>query len=150
MKSFLAALALLALAPVAAAAAAMPDCPNIGLKRAPVTFVTAKGRFPYTLEIAATPAQQQCGLMYRQAMPAKVGMDFPFNPPRELAFWMENTPLPLDLVFVGADSRVLSIGKGVPYTRDLIPSRGIAARVIELNAGEAARIGLKPGDRVER
>jgi uncharacterized protein len=150
MKTVRAVLAFLALAPPAAAAAALPDCPNIGLKRAPVTFVTARGRFPYTLEVAATPAQQQCGMMFRQAMPAKTGMDFPFNPPRELAFWMENTPLPLDLVFVNAESRVIGIGKGKPYSRDLIPSNGIAARVIELNAGEAARIGLKPGDRVER
>lgn len=150
MKTAFAVMALLALTPYARASAALPDCPNIGLRRAPVTFVTSKGRFAYTLEIAATPTQQQCGMMFRQAMPAKVGMDFAFNPPRDLAFWMENTPLPLDLIFVGTDSRVIRVSKGTPYSRDLIPSGGVAARVIELNYGEAARIGLKPGDRVER
>jgi uncharacterized membrane protein (UPF0127 family) len=129
--------------------AALPDCPNHDLARVPVTFKTAKGRFAYTLEVAATPAQQQCGLMFRKVMQRDVGMDFPVKPARSLSFWMENTILPLDLIFVGPDSRVLSISRGVPYSRDLIDSGGIAARVIELNAGEAARIGLKPGDRVE-
>ncbi len=129
--------------------AAMPDCPNHDLARVPVTFKTAKGRFDYKLEVAATSAQQQCGLMYRKVMQRDVGMDFPIKPARSLSFWMENTPLPLDLIFVGTDSRVVSIQRGVPFSRDLIDSGGIAARVIELNAGEAARIGLKPGDRVE-
>jgi uncharacterized membrane protein (UPF0127 family) len=129
--------------------AALPDCPNHDLVRAPVTFKTAKGRFEYKLEVAATPTQQQCGLMYRKVMQRDVGMDFPIKPARSLSFWMENTPLPLDLIFVGSDSRVVSIQRGVPFSRDLIDSGGIAARVIELNAGEASRIGLKPGDRVE-
>lgn len=129
--------------------AALPDCPNHDLARVPVTFKTAKGRFDYKLEVAATPAQQQCGLMFRKVMQRDVGMDFPIKPARALTFWMENTILPLDLVFVGTDSRVVSIGRGVPFSRDMIDSGGIAARVIELNAGEAARIGLKPGDRVE-
>lgn len=128
--------------------AASPDCPNTGLARQPVTFVTGKGRFAYTLDVAATPAQQQCGLMFRTSMPRNVGMAFPFAPPRSLSFWMENTPLPLDLIFVGADGRVVSVGTGVPFSRDLIDSRGVAARVIELNRGQARRMGLKPGDRV--
>jgi uncharacterized membrane protein (UPF0127 family) len=133
----------------APALATVPDCPNHDLARVPVSFITAKGRFDYRLEVAATPAQQECGLMYRKAMPRAVGMDFPMSPPRSASFWMENTVLPLDLVFVGADGRVVHVGHGKPFSRDLIDSGGIAARVIELNAGEAARIGLKPGDRVE-
>jgi uncharacterized membrane protein (UPF0127 family) len=129
-------------------AAALPNCPNQGLKTVPVTFQTAKGKFSYQLDVAATPAQQECGLMYRKTMPRDVGMDFPLKPPRSVSFWMENTVLPLDLVFVGPDNRVVSVGRGKPFSRDLIDSGGITARVIELNAGEAARIGLKPGDRV--
>lgn len=136
---------LVAASPVVAAPA---NCPNTGLARQPVTFVTAKGRFTYKVEMATTSAQQECGLMYRKAMPSDVGMAFPFAQPRSLTFWMENTPLPLDLIFVGADGRVVSIGKGVPFTRDLIDSKGLATRVIELNAGQAQRIGLKPGDKV--
>lgn len=135
----------LAATPVVAAPA---NCPNIGLARQPVTFSTAKGRFTYTLDLAATPAQQECGLMFRKSMRRDVGMAFAFAPPRPLTFWMENTPLPLDLIFVGADGRVVSVGAGVPFARDLIDSHGVAARVIELNAGQARRMGLKPGDRV--
>lgn len=143
--------AVLIAAPLAAQVlgARLPDCPNTGLATTPVTFITARGRFAYRLEVAATPAQQQCGLMYRKQMPRNIGMVFPFAPPRATAFWMENTVLPLDLVFVGPDKRVVSIGRGKPFARDLIDSGGLTARVIELNAGEAKRIGLKPGDRAE-
>ena len=136
---------LLALATPAAAA-----CPNAGLKTETATFVTARGKFKYTLDIAASGEEQNCGLMYRETMPKNAGMVFPFNPPRKATFWMENTILPLDLIFVGTDSRVLNILPGKPYSRDLIPSAGVTAAVIELNLGEAARIGLKPGDKVIR
>ncbi len=142
-------LAFLLMVSTAAPAMAVPvNCPNTGLARHPVTFVTDKGRFTYKVDQAATPAQQECGLMFRKKMPRDVGMAFPFMPPRSLTFWMENTPLPLDLIFVGSDSRVISVGAGVPFSRDLIDSKGLAARVIELNAGQAGRMGLKPGDKV--
>ena len=135
--------AMFAMAPAVAA------CPNAGLKTRPVVLVTAKGPQRYTLEIAGSEQEQECGLMYRKAMPRNVGMIFPFPAPRRATFWMENTVLPLDLVFVGTDGRVLSIADGKPFSRDIIDSRGIAASVIELNAGEAKRIGLRPGDRIE-
>jgi uncharacterized membrane protein (UPF0127 family) len=135
---------------LALAAPATAACPNVGLKTETATFVTARGKFKYTLDIAATGEQQQCGLMFRETMPKNAGMVFPMSPPRRAAFWMENTPLPLDLIFVDADSRVLNVLPGKPYARDLIPSAGDAAAVIELNLGEAARIGLKPGDKVIR
>ncbi len=126
------------------------NCPNQGLLQKPVSFQTARGEFRYMVDVAASPDQQECGLMYRQQMPRDAGMIFPFSPPRSASFWMENTVLPLDLVFVSAKNRVISIGNGVPYSRNLIDSGGIAAAVIELNAGEAARIGLRPGDKVKR
>ncbi len=125
-------------------------CPNVGLATETATFVTAKGKFKYMLDIAATADQQQCGLMYREKMPKNAGMVFPFKPPRPATFWMDNTPLPLDLIFVGPDSRVLNVLPGKPYSRDMISSAGTTAAVIELNLGEAARIGLKPGDKVIR
>jgi uncharacterized membrane protein (UPF0127 family) len=99
--------------------------------------------------VAATADEQSCGLMFREKMPRDQGMIFPFSPPRATAFWMMNTPLPLDLVFVGPDDRVVSIGAGKPYSRAMIDSGGVTAAVIELNAGEAARIGLKPGDLIK-
>ena len=123
-------------------------CPNVGLSQQGVTFMTGSGRHRYTLDRALTPEQQSCGLMFRDTMARDQGMIFPFAPPQQASFWMMNTPLPLDLVFVRPDGRVLSIGEGKPYSRALIESGGLTAAVIELNAGEAARIRLKPGDRV--
>lgn len=113
-----------------------------------LTLVTAGGKHPYRVELARTPEEQARGMMFRTRLARGEGMLFPFDPPREAAFWMENTPLPLDLVFIGTDGRVLNIAaRAVPYSRAMIPSRGVAAAVLELNGGEAARIGLKPGDR---
>jgi uncharacterized membrane protein (UPF0127 family) len=131
-----------------AVSAAPANCPSTGLATAPATFVTAKGKFRYSLEIAASGEAQECGLMYRKTMKLGAGMIFPFTPPRETSFWMENTPLPLDLIFVDADNRVISIAPGKPFSRDLINSGGVTAAVIELNLGEARRMGLKPGDKV--
>ena len=65
-------------------------------------------------------------------------------------FWMENTPLPLDIIYVSPSGRVLNVRRGQPYSREVLNSAGVTADVIELVAGEAERIGLKPGDRVRR
>jgi uncharacterized membrane protein (UPF0127 family) len=145
IRSLLVVACLVAAAPAAAAPA---NCPSTGLATAPATFVTAKGKFRYSLEIAASGEAQECGLMYRKTMKRSAGMIFPFTPPRPASFWMENTPLPLDLIFVDTDNRVLTIAPGKPFSRDLIDSGGVTAAVIELNLGEAKRIGLKPGDKV--
>lgn len=126
-------------------------CPNTGLKTVPMVLVTAKGKFRYTLEVASTESQQACGMMFRKSMAPGKGMFFEFSEPRSATFWMENTPLPLDIIFVKPDNRVLSVtANAKPLSRMLIDSGGVAAAVIELNAGQAARIGLKAGDRLIR
>lgn len=139
-----------ALVAVAAPASAAAPCPNQGLKTAPVEFVTARGRFTYRVEIAATSEQQACGMMFRETMAPGTGMAFPMQPPRATGFWMENTILPLDIIFVSPQGRVLNVRQGQPYSRDVLNSAGVTGEVIELKAGEAERIGLKPGDRVRR
>ena len=108
IRPLIAAVLLVAASPVLA------DCPSTGLARAPATFVTAKGKFRYTLEIAASGEEQECGLMHRKTMHRRAGMIFPFVQPRLASFWMENTPLPLDLIFVDAvldffDDTILNI-----------------------------------------
>jgi uncharacterized membrane protein (UPF0127 family) len=116
----------------------------------PLVLVTATGKHRYQVELAATADQQEIGLMFRRKMAPDRGMLFPFDPPRTVNFWMENTILPLDLVFVAPDRTVLNIAAHAkPYSRDIIGSTGTAAAVLELNAGEAARIGLRPGDKVD-
>lgn len=147
MRAF-AALAVLTGCVSGTTAPAQAACPSVGLKIGKAVFDTSRGRFTYRLEIAASPADQECGLMFRKAMRRDSGMIFPFVPPRSATFWMENTVLPLDLIFYTAGGRVLSIVHGKPFSRDLLPSGGVAAGVIELNAGEALRMGLQPGDRV--
>jgi uncharacterized membrane protein (UPF0127 family) len=137
-----------ALAALLLAAPALAACPNVGLAQRTATLHTAKGHFKYLLDVARTGDEQACGLMFRAAMPADHGMLFPFPQPRETAFWMDNTPLPLDLVFVGRNGKVLRVARGEPFSQALIESGGVASAVVELNAGEAAKIGLKPGDRV--
>lgn len=123
---------------------ANPPLPAIAL-----TLTVGGEAHRYAVEVARTPIEQARGLMLRKAMDADHGMLFPFQPPREAAFWMEGTVLPLDLIFIAPDHSVRRIAaNAVPLSRAEIASRGIAAAVLELNAGEAARIGLRPGDAV--
>jgi len=120
-----------------------------GLKVVPLTVTTAAGAHVFRVEVAQSEEEQAKGLMFRTAMGADEGMIFPMNPPRGAAFWMKNTVIPLDIVFIGADHRVLNIAaNAVPYDLTPLPSAGRAAGVLELNGGRAAEIGLKAGDKV--
>lgn len=133
-----------------AAAAIQPGKPQTGLKVVPLTIETAGGkRHSYRVEVAATPAQQATGMMFRTKMAPMTGMIFPMDPPRSAAFWMENTLIPLDLLFIGADGRIRNIiAEAVPGSRMQLPSAGPVAAVLELAGGEAERIGARPGDKV--
>ncbi len=129
--------------------AAPANCPDMSLKRAQAVVTTARGVHRYTVEVAATSAQQECGLMFRRALARNKGMVFPFTPARPTGFWMENTYVALDIIFVGADGRVLNVAaNAAPLSRTVLSSVGDTATVVELAAGEAARIGLKPRDRI--
>nr|WP_255696921.1 DUF192 domain-containing protein [Sandaracinobacteroides sayramensis] len=125
--------------------------PQTGLKVIPLSITTGNGRtHRYRVEVAATAAQQAHGMMFRTKMAPETGMLFPMSPPREAGFWMENTLIPLDLVFIGADRKVRNIAaEAVPHSRATLSSIGPVAAVLELKGGEAARIGLKPGDKVD-
>lgn len=117
----------------------------------PLAIVTSGGeRHEYRVELARTAAEQNEGLMYRQSMAADRGMLFPFSPPRQASFWMKNTYIPLDMIFIAADGRIESVASDtVPLTTAPYRSRGQVAAVLELNAGEIERIGAKSGDYVE-
>lgn len=114
-----------------------------------VRIATSDGKtHRYRAEVARTPEQQARGLMYRRTMARDAGMLFPFPEPRMASFWMSNTYLPLDIIFISPQGRVVNVGEGVPLTLDTVESAAPAGSVLELNRGEAARIGLAPGDRV--
>lgn len=103
------------------------------------------------LEVARTPSEQAMGLMYRKSLPKNRGMLFPFNPPQPVNFWMKNTLIPLDMVFLHKGV-VKAIATNVPpCTSDPCPTYGPGTtidQVIELRGGRASELGLKVGDRV--
>ncbi len=110
---------------------------------------TDSGDHSYTVEVATTPGEQAKGLMFRRSLPPSHGMIFLYDPPRKIGMWMRNTYIPLDMVFIDADNRVHRIAAHTePFSTDIIPSGGAVAAVLELNAGQADQIGLKPGDEV--
>lgn len=123
---------------------------NPTLTTTSLTLVTGGRKHKYTVELARTTIEQARGLMLRKTMPRDRGMIFPVSPPRTASFWMEGTILPLDIIFIGTDRKVLRIApNAVPFSRTPIDSGGLVSAVLELNAGEAARIGLRPGDAVD-
>lgn len=114
-----------------------------------LTITSATGDHKFTVELATTPAQQEQGLMYRRSMAPDAGMLFDFGQPTPTTFWMKNTLIPLDMLFVGADGRIVNIHeRAVPMSETMIPSQGAVRAVIELNGGTAARLGIRAGDRV--
>jgi uncharacterized membrane protein (UPF0127 family) len=136
-------------APPAPAAETAGVHPVSGLEVIPLT-VTQNGRtHRFRVEVAATSEAQSRGLMFRTEMGPDEGMLFPTATPQFRSFWMKNTVIPLDIVFVGADGLISNIAAmTTPYSLDPIPSDGAAIAVLELNGGRAAELGITPGARV--
>lgn len=104
----------------------------------------------FTVEVARTPEQQAQGLMNRQSLAPDRGMLFPYHPPADASFWMKNTLIPLDLIFIRPDGTIARIAaNAVPMSLDPIPSLEPVAAVLEIPGGRAAELGLKPGDKVD-
>lgn len=104
---------------------------------------------PFHVEIAATPDEMMRGLMFRQSMPEDHGMLFLFAQDAERNFWMKDTVIPLDIIFIRADGIIHHIHENaVPYDETPVSSNGPVRTVLELNGGTAARLGIKPGDTV--
>ncbi len=125
--------------------------PVSGLQVIPLTVTTTGGRpHRFRVEVAATGEQQQRGLMFRTEMGADEGMIFPLERVRMASFWMHNTVIPLDIIFIGPDHKVINIAaNAVPYSETSRPSTAPAAAVLELNGGRAAALGIGPGALVE-
>ena len=114
-----------------------------------LSLVTAKGRFRFTVEMALDSGQRAQGLQFRETLAAHAGMLFDYGRTQPVAMWMKNTLVPLDMRFIAADGRVVNIAADtVPESLTSIPSAGPVRAVLEINAGTAARLGIKPGDRV--
>ena len=108
---------------------------------------TSSGEIKFRVELALSPAQQQYGLMFRQKLEPYTGMLFDFGAPRIVSMWMMNTLIPLDMVFIAADGRIVNIAANTkPMSTDTILSQGPAKGVLEIAGGTARLLGIKPGD----
>lgn len=115
----------------------------VHLHEEPLRIQTAHGTRDFKVEVAATPEEQERGLMFRREIPRHGGMIFPMNPPREATFWMKNTLVPLDLIFIRSDGTIARIAaNAVPYSLNIIDSGEPVSAVLELAGGEAAREGI--------
>ncbi len=103
----------------------------------------------FSVEVADNDAERAKGLMYRKDLAEGRGMLFDFHRDQEVSFWMQNTYIPLDMIFIRGDGRILRIEENTePLSTRLIPSRGPVRAVLEVTGGSARKLGIAPGDRV--
>ena len=114
-----------------------------------IEIVTRTGVHAFAVELATNAAERAVGLMFRKEMPEGRGMLFDFHDEQPVQFWMHNTYIPLDMIFIGADGRVVHVAQDAkPMSDDLIPSRRPVRAVLEVIAGTARKFGIAAGDRV--
>jgi uncharacterized membrane protein (UPF0127 family) len=136
----------LRMVPLALLLAAAP-APAAEARLEQLELVTATGRHVFQIEVARTSEERARGLMYRRSMPRDRGMLFDFHAEHIVMMWMKNTYIPLDMIFVSRNGRVVSVAeKTEPMSERVISSGQPAYAVIELNAGAARKIGLAVGD----
>ncbi len=146
------------LAPLMACAALLVACANMpapsppqfpALRQTEIQAVTASGMHRFVVWIAADDESRERGLMFVRELAPDQGMLFLFDFPQEVAFWMKDTVLPLDLIFIDPAGKVLRIAANAkPFSLDPIESVGKVVAVLEVTAGTARRIGLSPSDRI--
>jgi uncharacterized protein len=114
-----------------------------------IEIVTRTGVHAFTVELATNTAERAVGLMYRKELPEGRGMLFDFHDDQPVQFWMHNTYISLDMIFIASDGRVVRVAENAkPMSDDLIPSGRPVRAVLEVIAGTARKFGIAPGDRV--
>ena len=134
-----------------AAASVQRDLPpsEAGLDQAALSIRTEDGRRDFIVEVAASSAQQAQGLMFRKQLAPDKGMIFPFPEDRVASFWMKNTVIPLDIIFIRRDGTIESIAANTtPYSLAPVSSNEPVATVLEIAGGRAAELSIAPGDTV--
>ena len=118
-------------------------------EKAPLEIHTAKGTHHFTVELARTVDQQMQGLMFRRKLDRDAGMLFVYQEPVIARYWMKNTYIPLDMLFIAPGGRIASIAeRTVPLSLATISSDVPVIAVLELNGGTVSRLGIKVGDKV--
>jgi uncharacterized membrane protein (UPF0127 family) len=114
-----------------------------------IEIASKTGVHAFEVEMAITPEEKEHGLMFRKELPAGHGMLFDFQFDQPVAFWMKNTYIPLDMLFIRSDGRILRIAENTePFSERNIPSGGPVRAVLEVIGGTAKKLGIAPGDRV--
>jgi uncharacterized protein len=112
-------------------------------------IVTKTGVHSFSVEVVDNDADRAKGLMHRRSLPEGTGMLFDFHREQDVSFWMQNTYIPLDMIFIRADGRIHRIAENtVPLSLEQVPSRGPVRGVLEVIAGTSRKLGIAPGDRV--
>ena len=120
-----------------------------GLDLVPLEIASRGRVHRFTVEVAGTEEEQAQGLMFRESLADDAGMIFPFSPPRPASFWMRNTLIPLDMIFIRSDGTIARIAANtVPLSEESVQSGETVAAVLELRGGRAAELGIREGDRV--
>jgi hypothetical protein len=136
--------ALAVFATLTAAVAAAPACDPDRIE-----ILAGPGSRTFAIEIADDPAEQARGLMFRPALPADAGMLFVYETPRPANFWMRNTMIALDMIFIDDTGRIESIAERAdPYSERVSSSEGDVRAVLEINGGLSRALGIGPGDQV--
>lgn len=112
-------------------------------------IASKSGVHAFSVEIAQTDAEREKGLMYRKELPEGQGMLFDFHRDQEVGFWMKNTYIPLDMIFIRSDGRIMRIAENTePLSEKIVPSNSPVRGVLEVIAGTARKLGIAAGDRV--
>jgi uncharacterized protein len=123
---------------------------DVQFKRSSLVVVAGGRDLKFEVELATNDAERSRGLMYRKQLGAYEGMLFDFYQEMPVSFWMKNTLIPLDMVFIAADGTVKHVhANAVPLSTEAVPSRFPVRAVLEINGGSAALLGIKPGDKVK-
>lgn len=123
--------------------------PAFALPRSDLLVQTASSQFRFEVEVADDPTERAEGLMYRETMADNAGMLFLYPAPQNVQFWMKNTPMSLDIVFIRADGTIARIAeRTTPFSEDMIPSGEKVSAVLEVKAGMMHQLGVRVGDRL--
>ena len=128
---------------------AAAPAPARAADKATIEIISGSGVHAFAVELATNDAERERGLMYRKELPDGQGMLFDFQRDQPVAFWMHNTYIPLDMMFIRGDGRIARIEENAkPESDDLIPSGSPVRAVLEVIGGSSRRLGIKAGDRV--
>ena len=133
----------------ACASSAQTGQPQTGLRIEPLEIETSRGPVRFQVEMADSETKREIGMMYRTSVAPDRGMLFDFPRTEPASFWMKNTLIPLDIIFIDRDGRILNIATAKPLDETPVQSHGFSRGVLEIAGGRAAQLGIEPGDRVK-